>query len=338
MKRLGVLTAGGDCPGLNSALFQLSKRCAARSIPLLGFMRGWHGLLENKNTSLTPHLLRPYVNQGGTFLGSSKTFPLESKDGVEKIKKNLFLNKLDALIVIGGESSLSVCSILQKKIRFPFFGIPKTIDNDVRGTDHCIGFSTAVETVKNYIQKLASTAQSHDRLFIVETMGRFTGWLAYHGGLSAHADLIYIPEQHLTLEKILADVKKLKSKKEFGLLVVAEGVSLTTKKAAYQKNPSQGVTSFGGIAHQLKAALDPLFPWDTRAQVIGHIQRGGEPNAFDQTLSISFANAVFDGFLKGKKGLMVVHHQNKIKLVPLPKPHTPAFSMPMDLVKTLQND
>ena len=322
VKQIGLLTGGGDCPGLNSFLRVAVNRIQSMGFKAFGFRQSWEGLIENQCSYLTADDVEDLGNRGGTFLRSSKTFPFDHPDSPKKIVETFEINKLDALIAVGGESNIGVASKLQSKFKLPIIAVPKTIDNDVWGTDYSIGFSTSVDTVAHALDSLRDTAKSHSRLLVVEIMGRNTGWLAAYGGLAGMADLILVPEHPLSKNSFLQKAQIIqKSQKAYGLIAVAEGFKFSDQEKI---NSS--------IGKDLEDLLRQNSISDARAIILGHLQRGGSPNAFDRILATKFAQHAVELAEIDKTGQTVVFQKGKITSMPMQESVKDIKKLPLDFL------
>ncbi len=317
--KVGILTGGGDCPGLNAAIRAAAKKGFQLGWEIIGIEEGWKGLIEGKFETLTNESVSGILHRGGTILGSSRTNPFKVEGGPEKILENFKKMGLDALIAIGGEDTLGVAYKLSKDI--PIVGIPKTIDNDAGGTDFCIGFYTAVQTTCEVLDKLHPTAESHRRVMVVEVMGRHFGWIATYSGLAGGADYILIPEITPDIEGLCKTIEKRDEYgKNFSLVVVAEGAKIgeeyITKKA--ETDAFDHVT-LGGAGEILAKIIAEKTGAETRAINLGHFIRGGSPTAFDRILATRFGLKAVELVSKKEFGKMVSITGNKITTAPLEK-------------------
>lgn len=318
--RVGVLTGGGDCPGLNAVIRAIVRKgIAHHGDTIIGFRQGWRGPMENLATELTIEDTRGILHRGGTILKTSRTNPFKREDGVKRIIDNLDAGRIDCLIPIGGEDTLGAASKLHAEgVRV--VGVPKTIDNDLSGTDYTFGFDSAVNIATEAIDRLHSTAESHDRVLVCEVMGRHAGWIALHSGLAGGADVILIPEFPFDIDKVVEHLERRHSRGiGFSIVVVAEGAVPKDGKFA---TVTQGVDAFGharlgGIAASLESEIQSRTGLETRHTVLGHIQRGGAPTAFDRVLGTRFGVAAIDAVHAGEAGKMVALRGTDIKLVPL---------------------
>ena len=319
MRRIGILTGGGDCPGLNAAIRAVVRTAVGRHRwEVLGFRDGWRGVMEGDVRDLTLESVQGILHRGGTILGSSGADPYH-EGGADRVRSNCRDLDVDALIVIGGEGTLGAAARLAEE-RLPVVGIPKTIDNDLSGTDYCIGFHTAVQIATDAIDRLHSTAESHNRLMLVEVMGRSAGWIALYSGLAGGADMIIIPERPFDPDEVCTHLRRRHLKgHSFSIVVVAEGatpVEGTMELPEYPKD-ARGFTRFGGIAHHLAPVLEEKTGFETRVTVIGHVQRGGTPNADDRILATRFGVAATDLVAEERWGRMVALRGSDVVDIPL---------------------
>ncbi len=321
MERVGVLTGGGDCPGLNAVIRAVVRKALQNNIRMIGIKNGWRGLINNDVIELDLASVSGILPKGGTILGTSRTNPYKNGDDVKKVLDNYKKLKLDALIAIGGEDTLGVANKLLKENKgLNIVGCPKTIDNDLSGTDFTFGFDTAVNIATEAIDRLHSTAESHHRIMIVEVMGRHAGWIALYSGLASGADVILIPEIPIDLNEVCDILKKRHSRgKEFSIVVVAEGAEfkegqVVTKEA---KLDSFGHVRFGGIGEMLAEEIEKRTNFETRVTVLGHIQRGGTPSAFDRVIATRFGVKAMELVLNKKFGYMASLQGTEVRDVPL---------------------
>ncbi|MGB7786675.1 MAG: 6-phosphofructokinase [Salinimicrobium sp.] len=289
IKKIAVLTSGGDAPGMNAAIRAVARSCAYYNLDCIGVYRGYQGLIENDFELLTARSVRNIINRGGTFLKSARSKEFRTEEGREKAYKNLVNAGIDALVVIGGDGTFTGAMKLQEEHSFPVVGIPGTIDNDINGTDYCIGYDTALNTVVEAIDKIRDTASSHNRLFLVEVMGRDAGDIALNSGIGAGAEEILIPEEDKGIEQMLFSLERSrKSGKTSSIIVVAEG-----EKSG--KNIFELAEYIG----------ENLEGYDIRVSVLGHIQRGGAPSCFDRVLSSRLGVGAIEALLRGESNVMV---------------------------------
>jgi 6-phosphofructokinase 1 len=314
-----VLTGGGDCPGLNAVIRAIVRRGNKDyDFDFIGFRDGWRGPLENETVELGVPQVRGILPRGGTLLGSSRTNPFKVDGGVEKIRENLKANGVDALVAIGGEDTLGVATKLAD-LGVDVVGVPKTIDNDLNATDFTFGFDTAVNIAMEAIDRLHTTAESHHRAVIVEVMGRHAGWIALHSGLAGGANIVLIPEKPFDIEEVCEHVESRFRTNYSPIVVVAEGATPKegTMSVAAGEQDSFGHVRLGGIGDRLAREIEERTGKESRAVVLGHIQRGGTPTAFDRWLATRFglhaAAAVHDGDF----GTMMALRGTDIVRVPL---------------------
>lgn len=318
--RIGVLTGGGDCPGLNAVIRAIVRKGIDHyGDAIIGFRDGWRGPLEGAFVELTIDNTRGILHRGGTILGTSRTNPFKKEGGLEKIKETLEGHRIDCLIPIGGEDTLGVAAKLASE-GLPVIGVPKTIDNDLSGTDYTFGFDTAVNIATEAIDRLHTTAESHHRIMVVEVMGRHAGWIALHAGIAGGADIVLIPERPFDLDEITAHIKKRHSRgRSFSIVVVAEGAMPQEGQMETQSTELDafGHPRLGGIGSALEKELEKRTGFETRATILGHVQRGGTPTAFDRVLATRFGVAAIDAAHEGKMGQMVALRATAIITVPL---------------------
>jgi 6-phosphofructokinase 1 len=333
--RVGVLTGGGDCPGLNAVIRAVVRRGVQEfGLEFVGFRDGWRGPLEADTVPLDVHAVRGILPRGGTILGSSRTNPFKEngpgRNGVERIKDNLAGLGVDALIVIGGEDTLGVAARLYDE-GIPVVGVPKTIDNDLGATDYTFGFDTAVNIAMEAIDRLHTTAESHHRALIVEVMGRHAGWIALHAGLAGGANVILIPERAFDIDKVVAWVEHRFQTRYAPIVVVAEGAHPLNEELSLTSGnlDSFGHVRLGGVGQLLAEEIEKRTGKEARCTVLGHIQRGGTPTAFDRVLATRFGlhavAAVYDeafGTMVALRGtdiirVPIVEATRELKLVPV---------------------
>jgi 6-phosphofructokinase 1 len=318
--RVGILTGGGDAPGLNAVIRAIVRKASdVYGDALVGFRNGWKGALDAEVVTLTTDSIRGILPRGGTILGTSRTNPFKVPDGVQKIRHTLSSFKIDALVAIGGEDTLGVGAKLFDE-GFKVVGVPKTIDNDLSGTDFTFGFNTAVEIATEALDRLHSTAESHSRVMVVELMGRHAGWIATYAGIAAGADVILIPERPFDLEEVCEHItRRHHLGHTFSIVVVAEGA---TPKEGTWTLTAEGTDAFGhvklgGIANSLAPEIEKRTGFETRVTILGHVQRGGTPSAFDRVLATRFGVAAIDAVHDGDFGKMVALRGNDIVRVPI---------------------
>ena len=319
--RIGVLTGGGDCPGLNAAIRAIVRKGIDRyGHAIVGFRDGWRGPLENAHDELTIESTRGILPRGGTILRTSRTNPFKHEDGADRLRENLAGLHLDGLIAIGGEDTLGAAARLYEENGLRVVGVPKTIDNDLGATDMTFGFDTAVHVATEAIDRLHTTAESHNRVMVVEVMGRHAGWIALHSGLAGGADVILIPERPFDIEEVCRLIRRRHSRgRYFSIVVVAEGATPTegTMELAAADVDEFGHVRLGGIGQRLEREIEQRTGFETRATVLGHTQRGGTPTAFDRVLATRLGVAAIDAAHEGRWGMMPALRGSKVELVPL---------------------
>ena len=319
--RIGILTGGGDCPGLNAVIRAVVRKgIDAYGDQLLGFRDGWRGVLEGSFIDLTIESTRGILPRGGTILGSSRTNPYKREDGVEKVRQTLQDFNLDGIIAIGGEDTLGVANRLNDD-GVHVVGVPKTIDNDLGGTDVTFGFDTALHIASEAIDRLHTTAESHNRILVVEVMGRTAGWIALHSGVAGGADVILIPEIPFDIDEVCRLIRRRHERgRYFSIVVAAEGA--TPKEGTAMTLQTGAVDEFGhprlgGIGYALEREIEARTGYETRATVLGHVQRGGTPTAFDRVLATRLGLAAIDAVHDGMWGMMAALQSTKVVLIPL---------------------
>jgi 6-phosphofructokinase 1 len=307
VRRIGILTGGGDCPGLNAAIRAVVRKAVGeQGWEVVGFRDGWRGVMAGDVHELTFDSVAGILHRGGTILGSSGSNPYH-EDGVERIRAALGDLDLDGIVAIGGEGTLGAAARLVED-GVPVIGIPKTIDNDLSGTDACIGFATAVQVATDAIDRLHSTAESHDRLMLVEVMGRSSGWIALESGIAGGADVILVPERPFDPAEVAAHLRRCHRKgRSFSIVVVAEGALPVEGSMRLPEYPvdERGFPRFGGVAQVLAPLLERETGWEARVTVLGHVQRGGSPVAADRILATRFGAAAVDLAARDGWGRMV---------------------------------
>lgn len=316
--RVGVLTGGGDCPGLNPVIRAVVRTSLNEGFQVCGIQNGWKGLVDNIVRPLDLNTVSGILHRGGTILGTSRTNPYKDSGAIEKVRTNFKKIGLDALIAIGGEDTLGVATKLSKE-GFKVVGVPKTIDNDLSGTDFTFGFDTAVNVAMEAIDRLHSTAESHRRIMVVEVMGRHAGWIALHAGIAGGADLILIPEVPIKMSEVVETIKKRHDRgKDFSIVVVAEGATFDGSEVLLEKNLDDfGHVRLGGIGELLGKKIEEATGFETRVAVLGHIQRGGNATAFDRVLGTRFGAKAVELVKKGHYGKMVALRGNEIVPIPI---------------------
>lgn len=320
MKKIGILTGGGDCPGLNPVIRAVVRKGLLEGYEAVGIKNGWKGLLEKDTMPLNLDTVSGILPKGGTILGTSRTNPYKKEGDVKKVIGNFKELGLDALVATGGEDTLGVAAKLINDGMPNIVGVPKTIDNDLSCTDYTFGFDTALNIATECIDRLHTTAESHHRVIVVEVMGRHAGWIAIESGIAGGADVILIPEIPVDLDEICQILKKRHSRgKNFSIVVVAEGAQLKNKDLITQEErlDAFGHIRLGGIGEFLAAQIEKITGFETRLSVLGHIQRGGSPTAFDRILGTRFGVKAVELIINKKFGRMAALSGNKIIDVPL---------------------
>jgi phosphofructokinase-like protein len=320
-----VLTGGGDCPGLNAVIRAVTRRCLTRGHEVVGVRDGWRGLVEGRFLELGPREISGILPRGGTILGTTRTNPYKSDDGVERVLANFESAGLTALVAIGGEDTLGVAAQLYDEHQLPVVGVPKTIDNDLSGTDYTFGFDTAVWIATEAIDRLHTTAESHNRVMVLEVMGRHTGWIAVMSGIAGGADVILIPEQPITVEGACEELRRRHERgKDFSIVVVSEGDELTyasgeTRQVAEEARASDqfGHVRLGGVGDALAREIEERTGFETRVTVLGHVQRGGSPTPRDRVLATRYGLKAADLVHEERWGTMAALQGDSIVEVAL---------------------
>ena len=303
VNKIAVLTSGGDAPGMNAAIRAVVRTCSYHEVEVLGIYRGFQGMIENDFVELNARSVRNIINKGGTFLKSARSEGFRTKEGRENAYNNLTKNRVEALVVIGGDGTFTGALSFSQEFGFPVMGIPGTIDNDIYGTTHTIGYDTALNTVVDAIDKIRDTASSHNRMFFVEVMGRDSGFIALNSGIGGGAERIIIPEKNIPAEVLLEDIDRGKRRgKTSNIIVVAEG------------------NTAGKAVFELKEYVEQKRPeYDIRVSVLGHMQRGGTPTCYDRVLATRMGVKAVESLLEGKSQYMVGINNDRMKLIPLEK-------------------
>ena len=301
IKKIGVLTSGGDSPGMNAAIRSVVRTCAYHNIECVGIYRGYQGMIEGDFEEMGPRSVNNIINKGGTILKSARSKDFRTPEGRKKAHENLVNAGIEALVVIGGDGTFTGALIFNSEYNFPVMGIPGTIDNDIYGTSHTLGYDTALNTVVEAIDKIRDTASSHNRLFFVEVMGRDAGHIALNAGIAGGAEEILIPEEDLGLDRLLESLQKSKaSGKSSSIVVIAEGDKI------------------GKNVFELKDYVDANLPeYDVRVSVLGHMQRGGTPSCFDRVLASRLGVKAVESLLEGVSNFMVGLKNDTVNLTPL---------------------
>ena len=334
MKKIAILTGGGDCPGLNAVIRAVVKKSLQYNWEIIGIKNGWKGLITGEMEILTDYSVSGILPKGGTIIGTSRTNPFKNPEDVQRVEENIKRFGIEAIIAIGGDDTLSVALKLHER-GVPVVGVPKTIDNDLSGTDYTFGFDTAVSIVTDAIDRLHTTAESHHRVMILEVMGRHAGWIATIAGMAGGADEILIPEDNFDMDRVIANLKKRYDRgKKFSIIVAAEGA----KPAGGDNHVIQsdetdefGHVRLGGIGHYLAKEIQKRMNVETRVTILGHVQRGGTPTAYDRVLATRFGVGAVELIKEGSFGKMVALQGNKIVPLNLKDAVSKSKTVDMDL-------
>ncbi len=322
--RIGILTGGGDCPGLNAVIRSVVRRSLQHGHEAVGIREGWRGLVEGRFTKLGPREVSGILPRGGTILGTTRTNPYSLDGGVDRVLQHFADRGLDALVAVGGDDTLGVAAKLWDEHQLPVVGVPKTIDNDLSATDYTFGFDTAVAVCTEAIDRLHTTAESHNRVMVVEVMGRHTGWIAVMSGIAGGADVILIPEHPITIEETCAELERRHRRgKDFSIVVVSEGYKITFESGE-QREVAQdevvdqfGHVRLGGVGAELAREIEQRIGFETRYTVLGHVQRGGTPTARDRVLATRFGLEAADLVNTRRFGYMAALKGDDVVSVPL---------------------
>ena len=338
MSVVGVLTAGGDCPGLNAVIRGVVARADERGSEVLGIKNGWEGLMNGLTVSLDRDAVRGILTRGGTILGTSRMDPYVHGDGYASCERTIKANGIDSLIVIGGDGTLRSALKLSEE-GLAVVGVPKTIDNDICGTDITFGFDTAVGIATEAIDRLATTAEAHNRVIVVEVMGRTKGWIATYAGIAGGADAIIIPEYEYDINDIVATLRRRHRKGiKYSIVVVAEGVAPPPGfEPVEQRKDAFGFDRLGGVGYLIAAAIEAGTGFESRVSVLGHVQRGGTPSAFDRVLATRLGVAAADFAIDGRSGVMAALRSESIVAVPLSEAVDSIRGVPPQLFKTAES-
>ncbi len=338
--RIGVLTGGGDCPGLNAAIRAIVKRgVAEHGSSIVGFRNGWQGVIDGDATPLTREDVSGILVEGGTMLGTARCHPHQVEGGLEAVQETAQNENLDAIICIGGDGTLKAASKVHDKTGVPVVGIPKTIDNDVVGTDLSIGFDTALMIATEAIDRLHSTAESHNRVMVVELMGRHCGWIAVSAGIAGGADIILAPESPFDIELIARKIKHRHRHKNFSIVAVAEG-AIPAEGTSWDASPTldeKGNPIAGQIGHHITKKIEELTGFPSRLTVLGYTQRGGVPTATDRLLATRFGVAAIDAVHAGNTGTFAALRGEEIVMRPFDVMAGKTKYVPDELLQTAWN-
>lgn len=324
LRKIGILTGGGDCPGLNAVIYAVLQRASQLGVEVMGIRGGWRGFLENDTEKLTRARVSGILHDGGTILGTTRVNPFQVKGGPERVDAAFRAWHLDGLIAVGGEGTLSLARKFYERGN-PVVGVPKTIDNDLSGTDYTFGFDTAVSIATEAIDRLRTTAEAHERVMVVEVMGRHAGWISMYAGLAGGADVIVLPERPMSIEEIRRSVLLRRAEGQlFSLVVVAEGALIkeAEKEEAQlvltnEQPDAFGRPRLGGIGPHLARRIEDETGIETRVTVLGHVQRGGTPTAHDRVLALRYGVRAVELLAEQKLGHMVALQGGDIVDVPL---------------------
>ncbi len=331
--RIGVLTSGGDCPGLNAVIRSVVHRAVVdHGDEVIGFLDGWKGLLEADYRKLDLDAVGGILARGGTILGSSRVQPAHLRDGVERARGHVADLGLDAIIPIGGEGTLKAANLLSQA-GLPIVGVPKTIDNDIASTDVTFGFDTAVGVATEALDRLKTTAESHQRVMVVEVMGRHTGWIALHSGMAAGAHAIVVPERPFDIDQLTEIVgERFSAGKRFAIVVVAEGAKPKPGSMDFEEGGTDmyGHERFAGIGNRLAVELEHRLGKESRPVILGHVQRGGTPTAYDRVLATRFGWHAVEAAHRGEFGMLTALRGTDIVMVPLAEATSTLKTVPAD--------
>ncbi|MCB4757346.1 MAG: ATP-dependent 6-phosphofructokinase [Elusimicrobia bacterium] len=331
-KTVGILTGGGDCPGLNPAIRGAVMRGLDHGFQFIGFLYGWKGLVEGKTRPLTLEDVEDIAKLGGTMLKSSRTNPFKKEGAVEKCLANLKKFNVDALIAMGGEDTLGVATRFFEEHKVSVVGVPKTMDNDLSATDFTFGFDSATTVAVDAAERLKDTGKSHERIMVLEVMGRHAGWVALYTGIASAADWILVPEKKPEVERMCAHLKKAHARKGTALVIASEGITLPGSEGAKPEKDDFGhvLLKERGVAEELQKLIEKTTSIETRSAVIGHIQRGGSPTLFDRILGLRVGHAAADLIHKGDFGKMVALKGTSVVPVPLKEATGALKTVPKD--------
>jgi phosphofructokinase-like protein len=333
--KIGILTGGGDCPGLNAVIRAIVRKGIFHyNDQFVGFLEGWRGVLEHNTIDLDLKAVSGILPRGGTILRTSRTNPAKKDGGLEKCMETLKKHGLDALVALGGDDTQSVSlKLFERGVKM--IAVPKTIDNDLSGTDLCFGFDTAVSIATEAIDRVHTTAEAHNRVIVVEVMGRDSGWIALYSGIAGGADVILIPERPFDIDEVAETIKRRHDRGSyFSIVVVAEGAKLANKVISDERRKTDefGHVRLGGIGNSLVAEIESRTGFETRAVVLGHTQRGGSPTAFDRMLATRYGVGAIDLVHQGSFGRMVALKGNLISSVPIADAISKTRTVSQDLI------
>ena len=338
--KIGILTSGGDCPGLNAVIRAIVRKAERYKFETIGIMNGWKGLFDESYKLLNLISVTGIVNRGGTILGTSRFNPFTEKNGSETLLHKIAKEKFDALISIGGEGSMHIAQQAYK-LGINIVGVPKTIDNDISGTDYTFGFDTAVQIATEAIDRLHTTAESHHRIMILEVMGRHAGWIALYSGIAGGADVIIIPEKKIKIDDVCEVLKRRYLRgKLFSIIVVAEGAQFLEDEmkniSKNKKYDDYGRVRLGGISRFLGEEIEKRTNFETRSTILGYVQRGGVPSAFDRVLGTRFGVYAVDMVKESKFGKMCAIQSNEITDITIKKAISKLKTVDLNIYKVAQ--
>jgi ATP-dependent phosphofructokinase / diphosphate-dependent phosphofructokinase len=338
--KIGVLTSGGDCPGLNAVIRAIARKADQFGYETIGIMNGWKGIFDESYKPLTLLNVAGIINRGGTILGTSRFSPFEQKDGKDTLLHKISREGFDAIVSIGGDGSMHIAQ-LAFEAGINVVGVPKTIDNDISGTDYTFGFDTAVGIATEAIDRLHTTAESHHRIMVLEVMGRHAGWIALYSGIAGGADVVVIPEKKTKIAEIVEVLKsRYKRGKLFSIVVVAEGAKFLEKELKKKKGEKKlddfGRERLGGISYYLAEEIEKRTGFETRATILGYIQRGGMPSAFDRVLGTRFGVYAVEMIKAEKFGRMAAIQSNEIIDIPIKEAIGKLKTVDLELYKVAQ--
>ncbi|MFA5087466.1 MAG: ATP-dependent 6-phosphofructokinase [Candidatus Omnitrophota bacterium] len=333
MKKIGILTGGADCPGLNSVIRSVVRKGMQEGYVVTGIKNGWSGLIENDMRILDLKVTSGILDRGGTILGTSRIRPLEDPENIKKISENFKRSGMDGVIVVGGEETLKVALALHKEELVHVVGVPKSIDNALSGTDYAFGFDTAVNIATECIDRLHTTAESHHRIMVIEVMGQYTGWIALEAGIAGGADIILVPEIPVDINEVCESLKRRHQRgKSFSIIIIAEGAKIL----GYPRRVGQERRRFGNIGEMVAKAIEDNTGYETRVSVLGHIQRGGVPTAYDRLIGTQFGIKAVELVKENKFGKMVSLRDNKLHYVDIEKAVEKRKTIDMELYAMAQ--
>lgn len=338
--KIGILTSGGDCPGLNAVIRAIVRKADLMKFETIGIKNGWKGIFDESYIPLNLNSVAGIINRGGTILGTSRFTPFQEKNGKDTLLHKISKEGFDAIIAIGGEGSMHIAHMAYE-LGVNMIGVPKTIDNDIYGTDYSFGFDTAVGIATEAIDRLHTTAESHHRIMILEVMGRHAGWIALYSGMAGGADIVIIPEKKIKFDDVLSVLRsRYKRGKLFSIIVIAEGATFEdpefTKSSEDKKLDDFGRVRLGGISHYLSEAIEKQTGFETRSTILGYVQRGGVPSSFDRMLGTRLGVYSVEMVHDKKFGRMCALQGNEITDITIKKAISKLKTVDMDIYKTAQ--